>query len=59
MMLLNERSPRKEGGAKGNRRRGAASRTPSRIGVSFLASRVREPASAASPSLTRGGSRRR
>ena len=47
------------GSAKGNARRGATPRTQSRIGVSFLASRVREAASAASPALTRGGSRMR
>ena len=37
------------GSAKGNGRRGATPRTQSRIGVSLLASRVREVASAASP----------
>ena len=47
------------GAAKGNARRGATPRTQSRIGVSFLASRVREAASAASPPSTRGGSRMR
>jgi RNA-directed DNA polymerase len=47
------------GSAKGNARRGATPRTQSRIGVSFLASRVREVASAASPPSTRGGSRMR
>ena len=47
------------GSAKGNARRGATPRTQSRIGVSFLASRVREAASAASPPSTRGGSRMR
>ena len=47
------------GSAQGNERRGATPRTQSRIGVSFLASRVREVASAASPPLTRGGSRMR
>ena len=47
------------GSAKGNGRRGATSRTERRIGVSFLASRVREAASAASPPSTRGGSRMR
>ena len=47
------------GSAKGNERRGATPRTQSRIGVSFLASRVREAASAASPPSTRGGSRMR
>ena len=47
------------GSAKGNARRGATPRTQSRIGVSSLASRVREAASAASPPSTRGGSRMR
>ena len=47
------------GSAKGNERREATPRTQSRIGVSFLASRVREAASAASPPSTRGGSRMR
>ena len=47
------------GSAKGNARCGATPRTQGRIGVSFLASRVREAASAASPSSTRGGSRMR
>ena len=47
------------GSAKGNGRRGATPRTQSRIGVSFLASRVREAASAVSPPSTRGGSRMR
>ena len=47
------------GSAKGNGRHGATSRTQSRIGVSFLASRVREATSAASPPSTRGGSRMR
>jgi len=47
------------GSAKGNARRGATPRTQGRIGVSFLASRVREAASAASPPSTRGGSRMR
>ena len=47
------------GSAKGNARRGATPRTQSRTGVSFLASRVREMASAASPPSTRGGSRMR
>ena len=47
------------GSAKGNARRGATPWTQSRIGVSFLASRVREAASAASPPSTRGGSRMR
>ena len=47
------------GSAKGNERRGATPRTQGRIGVSFLASRVREAASAASPPSTRGGSRMR
>jgi hypothetical protein len=37
------------GSAQGNARRGATPRTPSRLGVSSLASRVREAASAASP----------
>ena len=40
------------GSAKGNGRRRATPRTQSRIGVSFLASRVREAASAASPPST-------
>jgi hypothetical protein len=47
------------GSAKGNARRGATPRTQSRLGVSFLASRVREAASAAAPPSTRGGSRMR
>jgi hypothetical protein len=47
------------GSAQGNERRAATPRTQSRIGVSFLASRVREAASAASPPSTRGGSRMR
>src|SRR5262245_40995182 len=47
------------GSAKGNERHGATPRTQSRIGVSSLASRVREAASAASPPPTRGGSRMR
>ena len=47
------------GSAKGNARRGAMPRTQSRTGVSFLASLVREAASAASPPPTRGGSRMR
>jgi RNA-directed DNA polymerase len=47
------------GSAKGNGRRWATPRTQSRIGVSFLASHVREAASAASPLSTRGGSRMR
>ena len=47
------------GSAKGNARRGATPRTQSRTGVSFLASRVRDAASAASPPSTRGGSRMR
>ena len=45
--------------AKGNGRRGATSRTQSRFGVSFLASRVRDVAPATSPPSTRGGSRMR
>jgi hypothetical protein len=44
------------GSAKWNERRKATPRTQSRIGVSLLASRVREAASAASPPSTRGGS---
>jgi hypothetical protein len=47
------------GSAKGNERRAATPRTQSRIGVSLLASRVREAASAASPPSTRGVSRMR
>src|SRR5262249_8317022 len=47
------------GTAKGNARRGATPRTQGRNGVSFLALRVREAASAASPPSTRGGSRMR
>ena len=47
------------GSAKGNGRRGATPRTQSRIGVSFLASRVRDVAPATSPPSTRGGSRMR
>ena len=52
-------SVEERGSAKGNARRGATPRTQSRIGVSFLASHVREAASAASPPSTRGGSRMR
>src|SRR6516162_1181138 len=47
------------GSARGNERRGATPRTQSRIGVSLLASRVRDAAWAASPPSTRGGSRMR
>ena len=47
------------GSAKGNERGEATPRTQSRIGVSFLASRVREAAAAAPPPSTRGGSRMR